>query len=119
MLPHNTQGLGWYKAESRVIVRMSEDYDNAIRGVAAGSEPSFYELRTNTSTLIGWEDYQWCQSQGGSRGGLRGHCHRAEGNVAAGRAQRRQAAIQVCRVRVRSACGRREGMRRAMPPVRL
>jgi len=53
MLPHNTQGLGWYKAESRVIVRMSEDYDNAIRGVVAGSEPSFYELRTNTSTLIG------------------------------------------------------------------
>jgi len=53
MFPHNAHGLCWGEPESRVIVRMSEDYDNAIRGVVAGSEPSFYELRTNTSTLIG------------------------------------------------------------------
>ena len=55
MFPHNAQGLGWDKAESRVIVRMSQDHNNAIGGVVAGSESSFHELGANTSTLIGWE----------------------------------------------------------------
>jgi hypothetical protein len=40
---------------------MSKYYDNAIRGVVTGSEPSFHELRANTSTLIGWKDCHWCE----------------------------------------------------------
>src|SRR5262245_52468042 len=61
MLPHNAQGLGWGKPKARVIVRMSQHHDNAIRGMVTGSEPSFHELRANTSTLIGWEYCQRCQ----------------------------------------------------------
>jgi hypothetical protein len=56
MLPHHAQGLSWSKPESRVVVRMSKHNHYAIRGVVAGSEPSFHELRANPSTLIGWED---------------------------------------------------------------
>jgi len=52
MLPHNAQGLGWDKAESRVIVRMSQYHDDAIGGVVTGSEPHFHELGADTSTLI-------------------------------------------------------------------
>jgi hypothetical protein len=60
MLPHNAQGLGCGKPEARVVVRMSQDNHNAIRGVATGSEPGFHKLGANTSTLIGWEDCHRC-----------------------------------------------------------
>jgi hypothetical protein len=70
MFPHNAQGLGWYKAESGVIGRMSKDHDNAIGGVVTGSEPSFHKLGAHISTLIGWEDCHWSQSQGGDSGSV-------------------------------------------------
>jgi len=71
MFPHNAQWLSWYKAESRVIVLMSEDHDhNAIGRVVTGSEPIFHGLGANPSTLIGWEDCYWSPSQGGSRGSV-------------------------------------------------
>jgi hypothetical protein len=62
MLPHNAQGFGWGKLETRVKVWMSEYHDNAIKGVVTGSASSFHELRANISTLIGGEDGQRCQS---------------------------------------------------------
>jgi len=70
MFLHNAQEFGWYKAESQVIVRMSKDHDNAIRGVVTGSEPCFYDLRANTAMLIGREYCHWSPSQGGSRGSV-------------------------------------------------
>jgi hypothetical protein len=54
MFPHNAQGLCWGKPESRIVVRMSKEHDNAIGSMVTGSEPSFHELSANPSTLIGW-----------------------------------------------------------------
>jgi hypothetical protein len=83
MLPHNAQGLGWGKPETRIVVRMSKHNHNAIRGVVAGSEPSFHELGANTSTLIGWGYCYRCQPSCRNGGSPRRARHWAEGNVAA------------------------------------
>src|SRR5262249_18502737 len=77
------QEFGWYKAESRVVVRIPQHHDKAIRGVVTGSEPSFHELGANTSTLIGWEDCHRCQPSCLHGGSPRRNRHRAEGDVAA------------------------------------
>jgi len=62
--------FGRGETEPRVVVRMSQYHDYTIGDMVAGSEPSFHELRANTSTLIGWEDCHRCQSQGGSNGSV-------------------------------------------------
>lgn len=61
MFPHNAQEFGWYKAESPVVVRISQDNHHAIGGVVTGSKPSFHKLGANTSMLTCWEDCQRCQ----------------------------------------------------------
>src|SRR5262245_4740357 len=83
MLPHETMKFGRGEPKSRIVVRMSQHHDKAIRGMVTGSEPSVHGLRANTSTLV-WRKYcHRCQSQGGSRGSVCRDRHRAEGNVTA------------------------------------
>jgi len=81
MLPHKALELSWYKAEARVVVRMSQHNDNAIRGVVTGSEPSVHELGAKTSTLRGWEDCHRSQPSCLHGGSPRRTRHWAEGTA--------------------------------------
>jgi hypothetical protein len=104
MLPHEAIGFGRHKAKARVIVRMTEDHDKAVRGVATGYEPGGHELRANADTLIRRQDAHWRQTQGIEAGAIRPDRHRAKGDMTD------DPTVLLCHQRQRQRTGTPQGM---------